>query len=94
MIEVGSLVCINTAGINSGEIDVDGQPFDLGRWSYQKRSEVLAVEEDTLLLRHIETGKKYRLSKTYASVSTLATNQEIGNWNENAGSSPVRGSII
>lgn len=61
MIDVGSLVYINAPGINSGELDVNGQPFDLGRWSYQKRSEVLSIEEDILLLRHIETGKEYRL---------------------------------
>ena len=43
--------------------------------------------------------KKYsvpinRTELSYALVSPLATNQEKGNWNENAGSSPVESTIL
>jgi hypothetical protein len=62
MIKVGSLVCIdNTPGVWAGELDIEGNPFNLGRWSLQKRSEVLAIEGDILLLSHLETQKEYRL---------------------------------
>ena len=60
MIKIGSLAYRNSGpGIGSGELDVDSNFLNLGRWTIEKLSRVLAVDGENVLLEHLKTGKHY-----------------------------------
>jgi hypothetical protein len=69
MIKIGSLVYRNSGpGIGSGELDVDSNFLNLGRWAIEKLSRVLAVDGENVLLEHLKTGKHYSVPSNILNV--------------------------